>query len=84
MEDRIEDIPYGYNEVVWEDEYFQVIYTRICREGNYFGIKVCVKNKTDDKLTICTSDIDIKGKIINVFPYIKFDMPPQEQEIIYI
>jgi len=84
MEDRIEDIPYGYNEVVWEDEYFQVIYTGICREGNYFGIKVCVKNKTDDKLTICTSDIDIKGKIINVFPYIKFDMPPQEQEIIYI
>ena len=84
MEDKIEDIPYGYNEVVWEDEYFQVIYTGICREGNYWGVKVCVKNKTDDKLTICTSDIDIQGKIIDVFPYIKFDMPPHEQEIIYI
>lgn len=83
MEDRIEDIPYGYNEIVWEDEYFQVIYTGICREGNYWGVKVCVKNKADYKLSICVSSIDIKGKIIDVFPYVE-DLLPHEQKIKYI
>jgi len=83
MEDKIEDIPYGYNEVVWEDEYFQVIYTGICREGNYWGVKVCVKNKTDYKLSIRVSSIDIKGKIIDVFPYVE-DLLPHEQKIKYI
>lgn len=64
------------NEILWENDFVQIIYKGIYKGSNYWGIKLLLENQTDYKISIGNSNLEIDNQIVDVFPYIVFDLKP--------
>ena len=64
------------NGILWENDFVQIIYKGIYKGSNYWGIKLLLENQTDYKISIGNSNLEIDNQIVDVFPYIVFDLKP--------
>lgn len=69
---------------VLENEYVKIVYLGIITGGNYWGINLSIENRSKFDLTIETNNVEINDYIVDVYPNIVYDLPPNKKKINYI